>query len=62
MTMPIIIPDDLPASSILQNENVFVMHERRAVHQDIRPLRIAILNIMPQKEITENNKLIIKVL
>lgn len=57
MTMPIIIPDDLPASSVLQNENVFVMHEKRALHQDIRPLRIAILNIMPQKEITETQLL-----
>lgn len=55
--MPIIIPDGLPASSILQNENVFVMNEMRAEHQDIRPLKIAILNIMPQKEITETQLL-----
>lgn len=55
--MPIIIPDNLPASAILQNEKVFVMNEARAVHQDIRPLRIAIMNIMPQKEITETQLL-----
>jgi homoserine O-succinyltransferase len=55
--MPIIIPDDLPASSILQKENVFVMNERRAVSQDIRPLKLVILNIMPQKEITETQLL-----
>lgn len=55
--MPIIIPDGLPASSILQNEKVFVMNEFRAVHQDIRPLRIAILNIMPLKEVTETQLL-----
>jgi len=55
--MPIIIPDDLPASSILQRENVFIMHEKRAIRQDIRPLRIAILNIMPQKVITETQLL-----
>ncbi len=51
--MPIIIPDNLPASSILQGENIFVMRKKRAVHQDIRPLRIAILNLMPQKIVTE---------
>ncbi|NSW81768.1 MAG: homoserine O-succinyltransferase [Syntrophothermus sp.] len=55
--MPIIIPDGLPAASILQQEKVFVMNEFRAIHQDIRPLRIAILNIMPQKEITETQLL-----
>ncbi|MGE5418338.1 MAG: homoserine O-acetyltransferase MetA [Acidobacteriota bacterium] len=55
--MPIIIPDELPATGILQSENVFVMNEFRAVHQDIRPLRIAILNIMPQKETTETQLL-----
>lgn len=55
--MPIIIPDNLPASEILQAENIFVMHAKRAVHQDIRPLRIAILNLMPQKIITENQLL-----
>lgn len=55
--MPIIIPDELPAASILQSENIFIMNELRAVHQDIRPLRIAILNIMPQKETTETQLL-----
>lgn len=55
--MPIIIPNELPARAVLQSENIFVMHERRAVHQDIRPLRIAILNLMPQKEITETQLL-----
>lgn len=51
--MPIIIPDNLPASSVLQGENIFVMREKRAFHQDIRPLRIVILNLMPQKIVTE---------
>jgi homoserine O-succinyltransferase len=37
--MPIIIPDNLPASGILQRENIFIMHEKRAVSSDIRPLR-----------------------
>lgn len=55
--MPIIIPDNLPASAILQGENVFVMKEQRAAHQDIRPLRIAILNLMPQKIVTETQLL-----
>lgn len=51
--MPIKIPDKLPAAKILNNENIFVMGESRAVHQDIRPLRIAILNLMPIKMTTE---------
>ncbi|PZE20359.1 homoserine O-acetyltransferase MetA [Paenibacillus xerothermodurans] len=51
--MPIKIPDHLPAREILQNENIFVMDETVAFHQDIRPLRIAILNLMPTKETTE---------
>lgn len=55
--MPIIIPDNLPASSILQSENVFIIKEKRAAHQDIRPLRIAILNLMPQKIVTETQLL-----
>jgi homoserine O-succinyltransferase len=42
--MPINIPDDLPAAEILENENIFVMHGNRAIHQDIRPLKILILN------------------
>ncbi len=51
--MPIKIPDHLPASEILAGENIFVMGEDRAVHQDIRPLRIVLLNLMPTKIITE---------
>lgn len=51
--MPVKIPDDLPASSALQQENIFVMGEQRAYHQDIRPLRILILNLMPTKIQTE---------
>jgi homoserine O-succinyltransferase/O-acetyltransferase len=51
--MPICIPDRLPARQILQDENIFVMDEDRAVHQDIRPLQIAILNLMPTKIVTE---------
>ena len=51
--MPIKIPDHLPAKNILSKENVFVMDESEAFHQNIRPLRIVILNLMPTKEITE---------
>ena len=51
--MPIQIPNDLPATGILQNENIFVMSETRAVSQDIRPLEILILNLMPTKIVTE---------
>lgn len=51
--MPIRIPDDLPASSILKSENVFTMSESRASHQNIRPLRVLILNLMPKKIETE---------
>jgi len=51
--MPINIPDRLPAGAILSKENIFVMFNFKAEHQDIRPLKIAILNIMPTKEITE---------
>ena len=51
--MPIRIPDSLPAHAILEAENIFVMTEHRAMHQDIRPLRIVILNLMPLKEDTE---------
>ena len=45
--MPIKISDNLPAAKILESENVFVMTENRAMHQDIRPLKIVILNLMP---------------
>ncbi|NLY43613.1 MAG: homoserine O-succinyltransferase [Clostridiaceae bacterium] len=55
--MPIKIPDNLPATEILNNENIFVMTEKRAIHQDIRPLRIAILNLMPTKIATETQLL-----
>ena len=53
--MPIKIPDNLPAVETLSSENIFVMTEERAVHQDIRPLRIAILNLMPTKIVTKRN-------
>lgn len=55
--MPINIPVTLPANSVLQRENIFVMDEERAVHQDIRPLKIAILNLMPKKIETETQLL-----
>lgn len=51
--MPIKIPNDLPATEVLRNENIFVMTETRAVSQDIRPLKILILNLMPTKIDTE---------
>lgn len=55
--MPIRIPDSLPAHAILESENIFVMTERRAMHQDIRPLNVLILNLMPTKIITETQLL-----
>ena len=51
--MPIKIADSLPARAVLESENIFVMTERRALSQDIRPLKIAILNLMPLKIVTE---------
>lgn len=51
--MPIRVQNDLPAKSILEAENIFIMDEKRAVSQDIRPLRILILNLMPIKQDTE---------
>ena len=51
--MPIKIPTALPATEVLQSENIFVITETRAVTQDIRPLRIAVLNLMPTKIVTE---------
>jgi homoserine O-succinyltransferase len=51
--MPIKIPQNLPARAVLESENIFVMDECRAVKQDIRPLRIAVLNLMPTKIVTE---------
>lgn len=55
--MPIMIQDGLPAIKVLSEENIFVMTESRAVHQDIRPLKILILNLMPLKIVTENQLL-----
>lgn len=51
--MPIRIPDALPAKETLEGENIFVMTEHRAVHQDIRPLKVLLLNLMPTKITTE---------
>ena len=51
--MPIRTQSDLPAKEILEQENIFVMDESRAMHQDIRPINIVILNLMPLKEETE---------
>ena len=51
--MPVKIPDDLPVREILEKENIFVMDTHRASHQDIRPIQICILNLMPLKEDTE---------
>ena len=51
--MPIKIQGDLPVKEILERENIFVMDEGRAIHQDIRPIQILILNLMPLKEETE---------
>ncbi|MGE4485817.1 MAG: homoserine O-succinyltransferase [Oscillospiraceae bacterium] len=55
--MPIKIPDSLPAREILENENIFVMTEYRAMHQDVRPLKLLILNLMPIKIVTETQLL-----
>ena len=55
--MPVKIPDNLPAAQILHDENIFVMTEKRATSQDIRPLKIAILNLMPTKVVTETQLL-----
>ena len=55
--MPIKIQDSLPAQAVLENENIFVMTEFRAMHQDIRPLKVLILNLMPNKEVTETQLL-----
>jgi homoserine O-succinyltransferase len=55
--MPVKIPATLPARATLEQENIFVMDEDRAVHQDIRPLRVAILNLMPTKIATETQLL-----
>ena len=55
--MPINIPEDLPAAKVLESENVFVMSDERAMSQDIRPLKIIILNLMPTKIVTETQLL-----
>jgi len=55
--MPIKVQNDLPARSVLESENIFVMDEDRALSQDIRPLQILILNMMPIKEDTETQLL-----
>lgn len=55
--LPINIPSHLPAKEILEQENIFIMDEKRAYSQDIRPLNILILNIMPEKEKTETQLL-----
>lgn len=53
--MPINVPDQLPAIGLLQKENIFIMDESRASHQDIRPLKIMIINLMPVKITTETD-------
>ncbi|MBO7103629.1 MAG: homoserine O-succinyltransferase, partial [Bacteroidaceae bacterium] len=53
--MPLKLPDQLPAIELLKEENIFVMDTTRAQGQDIRPLRIAILNLMPIKITTETD-------
>ena len=55
--MPIKIPDSLPARATLEGENIFVMTEYRAIHQDMRPLSLLILNLMPTKIVTETQLL-----
>ncbi len=55
--MPIKVPDQLPATKQLRAENIFVMTEKKAMHQDIRPLKLAIVNLMPTKITTETQLL-----
>ena len=55
--MPIKVPEGLPAAKVLEKENIFVMEHSRALHQDIRPLQILILNLMPAKDETEKQLL-----
>lgn len=57
LLVPIKIPTELPAFKVLSNENIFVMNDSRAKTQDIRPLKIAILNLMPKKILAENQLL-----
>ena len=51
--MPVKVKGDLPAKAVIENENIFIMDESRAISQDIRPLKIAVLNLMPVKHDTE---------
>ena len=53
--MPVNVPDTLPAIELLKAENIFIMDEERATHQDIRPLKIVVLNLMPLKVTTETD-------
>jgi len=53
--MPINVPNNLPAIEELKKENIFVMEQDRAIHQDIRPLRIALMNLMPVKQVAETD-------
>ena len=53
--MPLRLPDQLPAIKQLEDENIFVINETRSLSQDIRPLRVAILNLMPIKITTETD-------
>ena len=53
--MPIRIAESMPAHDILESENIFVMTERRAMSQDIRPLKVLILNLMPTKIVTRRS-------
>ncbi|WP_299491758.1 homoserine O-succinyltransferase [uncultured Shewanella sp.] len=55
--MPVKIPDDLPAAEVLESENIFIMSETRAKNQDIRPMKVLILNLMPNKIETETQLL-----
>lgn len=57
IALPIKIKDSLPAQKILEGENIFVMTEYRAMHQDIRPLNVLVLNLMPTKIVTETQLL-----
>ena len=51
--MPVKVQGDLPAKVAIENENIFIMDESRAISQDIRPLKIGVLNLMPVKHDTE---------
>lgn len=53
--MPINVPNNLPAIDELKNENIFIMEESQATHQDIRPLKVALLNLMPVKQVAETD-------